>query len=169
MNIIEEALAFEEALKKKSVTSVARKANKSVRYVTNHRVLARLPDDLREDVVNGKIGLPAARMIAKRCNTPEQMRNLVTRLRESGVNLRRASAKLVEAYLPAVISTSLEGMADAFLSQTYQFAGSFDAFVGMVERCGNDLSRAHKRAIVANLVRIAEVSLRLEGLGWADS
>lgn len=167
MNPIEEAFAYQAALSGPTPHgAVAKKFGTTVNKVKSRIALLDLPENLRESVARGEMYAGTADFIAKQVAGHEAMRGFVDALRASGFDLQKKIPKeKLKSHLPIQPHASFEGFADEFLAQTYRFRGALEAFVGAMEKgAWGELRRPHKRGILAESVRIAELFQRFEAL-----
>mgnify|MGYP004590851385 FL=1 len=90
LNAIEEALAYKAMIDKLGLTQdeLSKKVGKSRSHVTNILGLLRLPEDVKDMVVNKKISMGHARMISKLENQDE-MSEMANKIFNEGLSVRQ--------------------------------------------------------------------------------
>lgn len=90
LNAIEEAFAYSSLITKLNITQdeFAKKIGKSRSYITNMLGLLRLPVDVQDDVITGKISMGHARALSK-LESREQILEYAKRIKKENLSVRK--------------------------------------------------------------------------------
>ncbi|MEJ2587391.1 MAG: ParB/RepB/Spo0J family partition protein [Deltaproteobacteria bacterium] len=93
LNPIEEASAYERLLKETGMTqeALAKRLGKDRSSITNLLRLLKLPQDIRKDVISGRLSMGHARILAG-LNTPGEQRRVRDVIIRKGLSVRQAEA-----------------------------------------------------------------------------
>lgn len=89
LNVLEEANAYKVLIEKFHLThdDLAKKVSKSRSHITNILGILKLPDDVKNDILNNKISMGHARSLSKMDNL-EDVKELAKRIKEGGLSVR---------------------------------------------------------------------------------
>lgn len=103
LNPIEEANAYEKILTAENITQeeLAKKFGKSRSYITNILGILRLPENIKNYVVEGKLSLGHARTLSKLEN-PEQINRIAEKIMSEGLNVRETEKIANQEDIPKI-------------------------------------------------------------------
>ncbi len=103
LNPIEEANAYEKILMAENITQeeLAKKFGKSRSYITNILGILRLPENVKNYVIEGKLSLGHARTLSKLEN-PEQINKIAEKIISEGLNVRETEKIANQEDIPKI-------------------------------------------------------------------
>ena len=103
LNPIEEANAYEKILTTENITQeeLAKKFGKSRSYITNILGILRLPENVKNYVIEGKLSLGHARTLSKLEN-PEQINRIAEKIISEGLNVRETEKIANQEDIPKI-------------------------------------------------------------------
>lgn len=103
LNPIEEANAYEKILTAENITQeeLAKKFGKSRSYITNILGILRLPENVKNYVIEGKLSLGHARTLSKLEN-PEQINKIAEKIISEGLNVRETEKIANQEDIPKI-------------------------------------------------------------------
>lgn len=103
LNPIEEANAYEKILTAENITQeeLAKKFGKSRSYITNILGILRLPENVKNYVIEGKLSLGHARTLSKLEN-PEQINRIAEKIISEGLNVRETEKIANQEDIPKI-------------------------------------------------------------------
>lgn len=103
LNPIEEANAYEKILTAENITQeeLAKKFGKSRSYITNILGILRLPENVKNYVIEGKLSLGHARTLSKLEN-PEQINRIAEKIMSEGLNVRETEKIANQEDIPKI-------------------------------------------------------------------
>lgn len=103
LNPIEEANAYEKILTTENITQeeLAKKFGKSRSYITNILGILRLPENVKNYVIEGKLSLGHARTLSKLEN-PEQINRIAEKIMSEGLNVRETEKIANQEDIPKI-------------------------------------------------------------------
>lgn len=103
LNPIEEANAYEKILTTENITQeeLAKKFGKSRSYITNILGILRLPENIKNYVIEGKLSLGHARTLSKLEN-PEQINRIAEKIMSEGLNVRETEKIANQEDIPKI-------------------------------------------------------------------
>lgn len=103
LNPIEEANAYEKILTAENITQeeLAKKFGKSRSYITNILGILRLPENIKNYVIEGKLSLGHARTLSKLEN-PEQINRIAEKIMSEGLNVRETEKIANQEDIPKI-------------------------------------------------------------------
>lgn len=103
LNPIEEANAYEKILTTENITQeeLAKKFGKSRSYITNILGILRLPENIKNYVIEGKLSLGHARTLSKLEN-PEQINRIAEKIISEGLNVRETEKIANQEDIPKI-------------------------------------------------------------------
>ena len=103
LNPIEEANAYEKILMAENITQeeLAKKFGKSRSYITNILGILRLPENVKNYVIEGKLSLGHARTLSKLEN-PEQINRIAEKIISEGLNVRETEKIANQEDIPKI-------------------------------------------------------------------
>lgn len=103
LNPIEEANAYEKILTAENITQeeLAKKFGKSRSYITNILGILRLPENVKNYVIEGKLSLGHARTLSKLEN-PEQINRIAEKIMSDGLNVRETEKIANQEDIPKI-------------------------------------------------------------------